>query len=142
MVAGLSTAATEEPDLSDRGGTFEVNITTIKGRVITDHFRDSGEFLDEEFCPGGAVLVAWNDNVTFKTFLSASGPRRYTSFFQGATTFTDVGDGQTLTVKYANSFTDRLDGSGIITGLAQDVWLDGKRVVKDVGRLVFDAGDR
>ena len=138
MVAGLSTAATEEPDLSDRGGTFDVTITAIKGRVLTDHFRDSGEFLDDEFCPGGGVLVAWNDNVTFKTFLGANGPRRYTSFFQGVTTFTDVSDGQTLTVKYAQTFTDRLDGSGVITGLAQDVWLDGKRVVKDVGRLVFD----
>ena len=138
MVSGLSTAATDEPDLSDRGGTFDLSITAIKGRVISDHFHDAGEFLDEEGCPGGAILVAWDDNGNFKTFLGATGPRRFTTFFQGSTTFTDVGDGQTLTLKYAQTFFDRLDGSGVITGLAQDVWLDGKRVVKDVGRLVFD----
>jgi hypothetical protein len=138
MVSGLSTEATEDPDLSDRGGTFDLSITAVKGRVLSDHFHDAGESLDEEGCPGGPILVSWDDNGNFKTFFGTTGPRRFTTFFQGSTTFTDVGDGQRLTLKYAQTFTDRLDGSGVITGLAQDVWLDGKRVVKDVGRLVFD----
>lgn len=136
LVAGLNAEATGEPELSDRGGTFDLTIQPIKGRVLRDHFHDAGSFVDEESC-SEPMTVSWDDNGTFKTFLDASGARRYTTFFQGATTFA-VDGGATLVIKYAQTFTDRLDGTGVITGLAQDVWLDGQRVVKDVGRLVFD----
>jgi hypothetical protein len=137
MVAGLSAEATGEPELSDRGGTFDLIITAIKGRVIVDHFHDAASFVDEEGCPGGPLTISWDDNGIFKTFLDKSGPRRYTNFFQGTTWFS-ADDGSTVEVRYAQSFTDRLDGSGVITGLAQDVWLDGQHVIRDVGRLVFD----
>ena len=137
MVAGLSAEATGEPELSDRGGTFDLILTAIKGRVIVDHFHDAGSFVDEEGCPGGAMTISWDDNGIFKTFLDKSGPRRYTSFFQGTTWFS-ADDGSTVAVRYAQTFSDRLDGSGVITGLAQDVWLDGQHVIRDVGRLVFD----
>ena len=136
MVAGLSTEATEEPDLSDKGGTFDLMITTIKGRVLRDHFHDSGSFVDEYLCDV-PVTLAWDDNATIKTFFGTDGVRRFTSFYQGATSFSVEG-GSTLVLKYASTFTDRIDGTGRYTGLAQDVWLDGRRVVKDVGLLIFD----
>jgi hypothetical protein len=137
MVSGLSSEATGEPELSDRGGTFALTITTVKGRVISDHFHDAQEFYDEFACPAGGMTIAWDDNGHFKTFLDRNGPRRYTTFFQGTTWFTSD-SGQTVAVRYAQTFSDRLDGTGVITGLAQDVSLDGKHVIRDVGRLVFD----
>jgi hypothetical protein len=138
MVSGLSSEATGEPELSDRGGTFDLMITAVKGRVVHDHFHDAGEFFDEFACPGGGLTISWDDNGHFKTFVDRNGgARRFTTFFQGTTWFTSE-TGQTIEVRYAQLFTDDLDGTGVITGLPQDVWLDGEHVIRDVGRLVFD----
>jgi hypothetical protein len=136
MVAGLSAEATGEPELSDRGGTFDLSIAALRGRVQRDHFRSSETFVEEFLC-SEPITISWKDNASFKTFYDRSGPRAATVFYSGWTSFARDG-GSTLTLRYAQTFRETFDGTATIVGLAQDVWLDGKRVVKDVGRLVFD----
>jgi hypothetical protein len=138
MVGGLGADDTGEPELSDRGGTFDLTIMTIRGRVITDRFHDTGSFVDEELSAvcGFEVTVSFDNRGTSKTFFSTSGTRMFTFFIVGSTTFSTE-DGRKLTFSYAQPFQDRLDGNVAILGLPIKVRLDGKLVTLDAGRLVI-----
>jgi hypothetical protein len=137
--AALDAEDTGEPELSDHGGTFNLAVIPVRGRVLTsrDHSEDS--FVDEglsEEC-GTEVTVSFDDRVMEKTFVTADGIRLFTFFIVGSTTFSTA-DGSEVTVQYAQSFRDTLDGTFTVLGLPLKVIVDGEVVSLDVGRLVFD----
>ena len=47
LSAALDAEDTGEPELSDHGGTFDLAITAVRGRVISDRFHDADTFVDE-----------------------------------------------------------------------------------------------
>jgi hypothetical protein len=136
MVAGLSTAATGDPGLSDRGGTFDLTITPLRGRVQRNHYQAAGSFIEEEAC-AVPVTIAFDDKINEKTFFDSTGPRMFTYHLVGSSRFTTEA-GASLTIRYAQTFSDYFDGTASIVGLAQVVIVDGHRIVADHGRLVFD----
>jgi hypothetical protein len=138
MVGGLGADDTGEPELSDRGGTFGLTVTSVRGRVLTDRFRATESFVDEGLSNecGFSVTVSFDDRGISKTFFSKSGVRMFTFFIVGSTTFS-TDEGRSLTFTYAQSFRDRLDGKVTIVGLPIKVWLDGKVLTLDAGRLVL-----
>jgi hypothetical protein len=138
MSAALDAEDTGEPELSDHGGTFDLAITAVKGRVLSDRFHDSDTFVDEglsEEC-GTEVTVSFDDRGTAKTFYSTSGQRMFTFFLVGSTTFSDADS--SVTFSYAQSYRDNLTGRQSILGLAQKLVVNGDVYALDVGRLVFD----
>jgi hypothetical protein len=138
LSAALDSEDTGEPALSDHGGTFDLMITAVKGRVISDRFHDSDTFVDESLSAecGTEVTVSFDDRGMSKTFLTASGQRMFTFFIVGSTTFSDADS--SVTLSYAQPFRDNLIGKNTILGLALKVVVDGKVSSLDVGRLVFD----
>jgi hypothetical protein len=137
--AALDAEDTGEPELSDHGGTFNLAITPIRGRVLTfrGHFEDSfvDEFLSEE-C-GTEVTVSFDDRIIEKTFVGADGIRMFTFFIVGSVTFSTA-DGSEVTFDYAQPFRDTLDGTFTVLGLPLKVIVDGEVFSLDVGRLIFD----
>ena len=138
MVGGLGADDTGDPALSDHGGTFDLTIAAIRGRVLTDRFHDVGSFVDDQLSSdcGFQVTVSFDDRGVSKTFFTASGVRMFTFFVVGSTTFSTVG-GRALTFSYAQPFRDQLDGNVTILGLPIKVTLDGRLVTLDAGRLVI-----
>jgi hypothetical protein len=146
--AALDAEDTGEPELSDHGGIFDLTISPVRGRVITDRFHATDSFVDEflsEEC-GVEVTVSFDDRGIAKTFFDASGLRRFTFFIVGSTTFSTADS--SVTLSYAQPVRDDLHGTVTFLGLPVKVVVDGEIVVMDVGRLVvtydgqirFDAG--
>lgn len=136
MVAGLSAADTGDPDLSDRGGTFDLAVVPIQGRVITNRFRDASSFVDEGLSQecGFDVAISYDTRIMDKTFVSTAGVRMFTDFVRDTTTFS--ANGHTLTFASARTFFDRLDGNIGWVGLPIKVTLDGGMITRDAGRIV------
>jgi hypothetical protein len=143
MVAGLSsTAVDDDPALLDHGGTFDLTIQPIRGRILRDHFHATDTFVDErltEECGGGDVVVSYDDHGDSKTFFDATGPRVFTFHISGRTTYR-MGDGPVVTVTYHQTFWDYLDGTSANIGMPVKVTVDGGRPLQlDAGKVVFDA---
>ena len=138
MVGALGADDTGEPALSDHGGTFNLMISAIRGRVLTSRFHVSDTFVDPDLSDacGFDVTVSFDDRGADKTFFSSSGVHMVTGFINGETTFT--AGGHTVKFTYADGFRDRLDGLFTIVGLPLKVWLDGKLLSVDSGQLVLD----
>ena len=138
LSAALDAEDTGEPDLSGHGGTFDLTITPIKGRVISDRFHDADTFVDEFWTDecGTEVTVSFDDRVTVKNFLSSSGQRMFTFFIVGSTTFSDADS--SVTLSYAQSYRDNLVGKQTIVGLPLKIVVNGEIYSLDVGRLAFD----
>jgi hypothetical protein len=139
MSGGLGADDTGVPELSDRGGTFDLTIVTTHGRVLTDPFHASDTFVDSGLSDecGFQVTVSFDDRGVNKTFFSDSGVRMTTGFVNGETTFSTE-SGRTLMFTYASEFRDLKNGYYVQVGVPIKVWLDGKLVSVDSGRLVFD----
>jgi hypothetical protein len=138
LSAALDAEDTGEPELSGHGGTFDLFITAVKGKVLSDRFHESDTFVDEfwsEEC-GTEVTVSFDDRGMAKTFYSTSGQRMFTFFLVGSTTFSDADS--SVTFSYAQGYRDNLVGKQTIVGLPQKVVVDGQIYSLDVGRLVFD----
>jgi hypothetical protein len=138
LSAALDADDTGEPDLSGHGGTFDLAITPVKGRVLSDRFHDADTFVDEflsDEC-GTEVTVSFDDRGMAKTFFSSSGQRMFTFFIVGSTTFSTADS--SLTLSYAQQFRDNLTGTNTIVGLPLKVVVNGQVYSLDVGRLVFD----
>jgi hypothetical protein len=141
MVGGLSATALpdEDPALLDRGGTFDLTITPIRGRILLDHFHDVNTFVDEGLtaeCGDGDVTVSFDDHATTKTFFDASGPRAFTFQISGWTTF-QMGDGPVVKISYHQTFYDYFDGTVAQIGIPIKVSVDGKLLILDAGKVVF-----
>ena len=137
--AALDAEDTGEPELSDHGGTFNLAVIPIRGRVLTSHGHFEDTFVDEfssEEC-GTEVTVSFDDRVIEKTFFSADGVRMFTLLIVGSTTFSTA-DGSEVTLDYAQQIRDTLDGTVTFLGLTLKVIVDGEVVSLDVGRLVVD----
>jgi hypothetical protein len=137
LSAALGADDTGEPELSDHGGTFDLTIQPIRGRVLIDRFHDMDTFVDEglsEEC-GFEVTVSFDDRGIAKTFVTATGARMFTFMIVGSTTFSTADS--SLTVTYAQPFRDPRDGTVTILGLPVKVILDGQLVTLDAGRLVL-----
>jgi hypothetical protein len=140
MVGGFASTALpdEDPNLLDRGGTFDLTIQPIRGRVLQDRFHDSATFVDEfltEEC-GAEVTVSFDDRVTIKTFFSATEPRAFTFHITGRTTFQMEG-GPLVKVTYHQTFFDYFDGTVAQIGIPVRVSIDGKPFLIDAGKVVF-----
>lgn len=137
--AALDAEDTGEPALSGHGGTFDLTITAIRGRVLINRFHNADTFLDEgltEEC-GFEVTTSFDDRGFDKTFITADGVRMFTFFVKGSTTFTSA-DGSTVKFVYAQPFRDTLDGTFTFLGLPLKLVVDGRVVSLDVGRLIVD----
>jgi len=137
LSAALGADDTGEPELSDHGGTFDLTIQPIRGRVLTDRFHEADTFVDEGLSDecGTDVTVSFDDRGMSKTFFTTSGIRMFTFMIVGSTTFSTAD--ASLTVSYAQPFRDTLDGNVTILGLPVKVVLDGQLVTLDAGRLVL-----
>ena len=138
LSAALDAEDTGEPSLSGHGGTFDLAITAVRGRVISDRFHDADTFVDEFWTDecGTEVTVSFDDRGMSKTFVTTSGQRMFTFFIVGSTTYTDADS--SVTVSYAQTYRDDLHGKQTIVGLPLKIVVDGKVYSLDVGRLVFD----
>jgi hypothetical protein len=127
------------PELTDRGGTFDLTITTTHGQLLADRFHDSDTFVDDGLSAdcGFQVTVSFDDSGVNKTFFSSSGARMATGFVNGMTTFTTEG-GRVLSLTYASTFRNLQFTEFIQVGVTVKVRLDGKLISVDAGRLVFD----
>ena len=127
------------PELTDRGGTFDLTIMTTRGQLLTDRFHDSDTFVDDGLSSecGFQVTVSFDDRGVSKTFFSSSGLRMTTGFVNGMTTFSTEG-GRVLSLTYANTFRDLGRTEFVQVGVPIKVRLDGKLISVDSGRLVFD----
>ena len=141
MVAGLSASdVDDDPTLLDHGGTFDLTITPIRGRILVDHFHDSDTFVDDgltEACGDGDVTVSFDDHATAKTFFDSSGPRAFTFQISGWTTF-QMGDGPIVKVSYHQTFHDYFDGTISNIGIPIKITIDGQLLMLDAGTVVFD----
>jgi hypothetical protein len=137
LSAALGADDTGEPELSDHGGTFDLTIQTIRGRVLIDRFHEADSFVDEELSDqcGTEVTVSFDDRGMSKTFFTTSGIRMFTFMIVGSTTFSTAD--ASLTLSYAQPFLDTFDGNVTILGLPVKVVLDGKVAILDAGRLVL-----
>jgi hypothetical protein len=137
LSAALGADDTGEPDFSDHGGTFDLTIQPIRGRVLTDRFHNVDTFVDEGLSAdcGTEVTVSFDDRGMAKTFVTTSGVRMFTFMIVGSTTFSTAD--ASLTVSYAQPFIDTLDGNVTILGLPVKVVLNGELVTLDAGRLVL-----
>ncbi|MEP6639621.1 MAG: hypothetical protein ABJC39_09765, partial [Chloroflexota bacterium] len=138
LSAALDAEDTGEPALSDHGGTFDLVITAVRGRVVSDRFHNADTFVDvglSEEC-GTEVTVSFDDRGMSKTFVTASSQRMFTFFIVGSTTFSDADS--SVTLSYAQSFRDNLTGTNTIVGLPLKIVVNGRVYSLDVGRLVFD----
>jgi hypothetical protein len=141
MVGGFSSSALpdEDPSLLDRGGTFDLTIAPVRGRLLHDHFHDFDTFVDEgltEECGDGDVTVSFNDHGTAKTFFDATGPRAFTFQISGWTTF-QMDGGPVVKISYHQTFHDYLDGTVSQIGIPVKITVDGKLIVLDAGKLIF-----
>jgi hypothetical protein len=141
MVGGLTLAGfpDEDPSLLDRGGTFDLTIQPIRGRILRDHFHDVETFVDPfltEECGDGDVTVSFNDRGTAKTFFTATGPRAFTFQISGSTTF-QMDGGPLVEVSYHQTFHDYFDGTVAQMGIPVKVSVDGKLLTLDAGKVVF-----
>jgi hypothetical protein len=137
LSAALGADDTGEPALSDHGGTFDLTIQPIRGRVLADRFHDADTFVDEGLSDdcGTEVTVSFDDRGMSKTFITTAGVRMFTFMIVGSTTFSTADS--SVTVSYAQPFRDTLDGTVSILGLPAKVVLNGKLVTLDAGRLVL-----
>jgi hypothetical protein len=137
LSAALGADDTGEPELSDHGGTFDLTIQPIRGRVLSDRFHDSDTFVDEFWSDecGTEVTVSFDDRGMSKTFFTSSGIRMFTFMIVGSTTYST--DDASVTLSYAQQFVDTMDGNVLYLGLPQKVWLNGHLLVLDAGRLVL-----
>jgi len=137
LSAALGADDTGEPELSDHGGTFDLTIQAIRGRVLIDRFHAADSFVDEELSDqcGIEVTVSFDDRGMSKTFFTTSGIRMFTFMVVGSTTFSTAD--ASLTLSYAQPFRDTFDGNVTILGLPVKVVLDGKVAILDAGRLVL-----
>jgi hypothetical protein len=138
LSAALDTEDTGEPALSDHGGTFDLTVTAVRGRVVSDRFHNADIFVDDfwsEQC-GTEVTVSFDDRGMSKTFVTASSQRKFTFFIVGSTTYSDADS--SVTLSYAQTFRDNLTGTNTIVGLPLKVVVDGKVYSLDRGRIVFD----
>jgi hypothetical protein len=137
LSAALGADDTGEPALSDHGGTFDLTIQPIRGRVLIDRFHNVDSFVDEGLSAdcGTEVTVSFDDRGTAKTFVTAAGVRTFTFMIVGSTTFSTAD--ASLTLSYAQPFRDTLDGNVTILGLPVKVVLNGELVTVDAGRLVL-----
>ena len=137
LSAGLGADDTGEPELSDRGGTFDLTIQQIRGRIIADRFHDSDTFVSEfwsEEC-GVEVTTSFDDRGMSKTFFTSTGVRMFTFMIVGSTTLSTAD--ASITFTYAQPFRDTMDGNVTILGIPQKVKVDGKFLIVDAGRLVL-----
>jgi len=137
MVGGLSsTAVDDDPTLLDHGGTFDLTITPVRGRVLRDHFHASDTFVDDESCPAGTIVGSFDDQGSSKTFFDATGPRVFTFHISGRTTYR-IGDGPIVTLSYHQTFWDYLNGNVANIGVPVKVRIDGRLFSIDAGKVVF-----
>jgi hypothetical protein len=138
LSAALDAEDTGEPELSDHGGTFDLTVTAVRGRVVSDRFHNTDTFVDDFWTTecGTEVTISFDDRGMSKTFVTASSQRMFTFFIRGSTTFSDADS--SVTISYAQSYRDNLNGRQTIVGLPQKIVVDGKVVSLDVGRIVFD----
>ena len=141
MVGGLTAAGfpDDDPALLDRGGTFDLTIEPIRGRILRDHFHDADTFVDPfltEECGDGDVTVSFNDRGTAKTFFTATGPRAFTFQISGSTTY-QMDGGPIVKISYHETFHDYFDGTASEIGLPIKVVVDGELLLLDAGKLVF-----
>jgi hypothetical protein len=141
MVGGLTLDGfpDDDPALLDRGGTFDLTIEPIRGRILRDHFHDSDTFIDPfltEECGDGDVTVSFNDRGTAKTFFTATEPRAFTFQISGTTTF-QMDGGPIVKVTYHETFHDYFDGTASEVGVPIKVAVDGNLLVLDAGKLIF-----
>jgi hypothetical protein len=137
LSAALGADDTGEPELSDHGGTFDLMIEQISGRILSDRFHASDTFVDDfltQEC-GVEVTVTFNDRGMSKTFFTSSGIRMFTFMIVGTTTFST--DDASITFTYAQYNRDPLDGTFTILGMPQKVWVGGKLLILDAGNLVL-----
>jgi len=139
LSAALGADDTGEPELSDHGGTFDLTIQPVRGRVLSDRFHDSDTFVSDfwtEEC-GTEVTVSFDDRGMSKTFFTATGQRMFTFMIVGSTTLSTADASVTFT--YAQPFRDTFDGRVTILGMPQKTWVNGHElVILDAGRLVLD----
>lgn len=137
LSAALGDDDTGEPELSDHGGTFDLSIQQVRGRIITDRFHRVDTFVDEFWSDqcGVEVTTSLDNRVMSKTFFTSTGMRMITFMIVGSTTLSTADASVTFT--YAQPFHDTLDGRVTILGLPQKVWVDGKMVILDAGKLVI-----
>jgi len=138
LSAALDADDTGEPELSGHGGTFDLAITAVRGRVISDRFHDADTFVDDFWSAacGTEVTTSFDDRGMSRTFFTASSQRMFTFFIVGSTTFSDADS--SVTLSYAQTYRDNLAGKQTIVGLPQKIVVDGRVYSLDVGRLVFD----
>jgi hypothetical protein len=141
MVGGLSASAVpdEDPNLLDRGGTFDLTIAPIKGRILRDQFHETDTFVDEDLteeCGDGDVVVSFDDRGIATTFFDASGPVAFTFHISGSTTF-QMGDGPVVKISYHQTFHDYFDGTVSQIGIPVKVTVDGQVFLLDAGTVVF-----
>jgi hypothetical protein len=137
MSGGLGADDTGAPEFSDRGGTFDLTITTIHGRVWTNPFHASDTFIDEGLSSecGFDVTVSYDDRGVDRTFFTTTGART-SGFIHGSTTFsTDTGN--SLTFSYAQQYQFSLERGYTAVGLSVKVLVNGEIVALDVGRITF-----
>jgi hypothetical protein len=140
MVGGFASTALpdEDPSLLDRGGTFDLTIQPLRGRVQQDRFHESDSFVDEflsEEC-GGEVTTTFDDRVIVKTFFSATAPRAFTFHISGSTTY-QMDGGPVIKVSYHQTFFDYFDGTVANIGIPVKVSIDGRTFLIDAGKVVF-----
>ena len=142
MVGGLtSTPFPDDPALLGHGGTFDLTITPIRGRILRDQFHASDTFVDEgltEACGDGEVVGSFKDRGSSTTFFNATGPRVFTFHISGRTMY-QMGDGPIVTVSYHETFYDYLDGTVADIGTPLKVSVDGKTFLIDAGKVVRDS---
>jgi hypothetical protein len=141
MVGGLTAAGfpDEDPEFLDRGGTFDLTIEPIRGRILRDHFHEADTFVDPfltEECGDGDVTVSFNDRGTAKTFFTSTGPRAFTFQIGGSTTF-QMDGGPIVKATYHETFHDYFDGTALEVGVPVKVVVDGKLFLLDAGKLVY-----
>ena len=137
MVGGLaSTAVDDDPSLLDHGGTFDLTITPIKGRIQRDRFHSADTFVDDQMCPGSTVIGSFDDQGQSKTFYDATKPRVFTFHISGRTTY-QIGDGPVVTLSYHQTFWDYMNGNVANIGIPVKIRVDGKLLSLDAGKVVF-----
>ena len=139
LSAALGADDTGEPELSDHGGTFDLTIEQVRGRILTDRFHASDTFVSEFWSGecGTEVTVSFDDRGMSKTFFTSTGMRMFTFMVVGTTTLSTAD--ASITFTYAQPFRDTMDGTVYILGMPQKVWINGHELlILDAGRLVLD----
>lgn len=144
MVTGLPAEFTQEPELSDRGGTFALTIgRASRSPIFQDRFVDSFSGVDEFWSQqcGAEITIDLTFRGIFTGFLDGSG------LFRGTETTTLEGPGGRLFVRAGFSIRSVGEATvdeeaGTITFHFEDTYtgLPVAWIVPGAGQLMLDAG--